>query len=122
MEYEDRSPLDTGFLWIMRRVYAALWGVRGPRSDAYEVAAAVQRVLDSAQDRQEWPEQMPDRARRQVIPGDGKCLYWALSVLEGKRGQATADEVRKGLTEGDMARPSKSGWARHVMRDAGVRK
>ena len=98
-----------------------LWGVRGRRSDAAEVAAAVQRVLDSAEEGQEWPEEMPERARRQVIPGDGKCLYPALSAVDEAGGQAAAEEVRKALTEGDMARPPKSGWARRVMREAGAR-
>ena len=90
-------------------------------SDAAEVAAAVQRVLDSAQEGQEGPEEMPERARRQVIPGDGKCLYWALSAVDGAGGQAAAEKVRRALTEGDMARPPESGWARRVMRDAAAR-
>ena len=64
---------------------------------------------------------MPERARRQVIPGDGKCLYWALSAVDGAGGQAAAEGVRKALTEGEMARPPESGWARRVMRDAGAR-
>ena len=64
---------------------------------------------------------MPERARRQVIPGGGKCLYWALSAVDGAGGQAAAEEVRKALTEGDMAWPPESGWARSVMRDAGAR-
>ena len=76
------------------------------------------RVLDSAQEGQEWPEEMPERARRQVIPGDGKCLYWALSAVDGAGGQTAAEEVRRALTEGDMARPPELGWARRVMRDA----
>ena len=121
VEYGDRTPLDAGILLTKRRAYAVLLSVRGPRSDAAEVAAAVQRVLDNAQDGQEWPEEMLERARRQVIPGDGKCLYWALSAVDGAGGQAAADEVRKALTEGDMARPPESGWARQVMRDAGAR-
>ena len=58
---------------------------------------------------------------RQVIPGDGKCLYWALRAVDGAGGQAAAEEVRKALTEGDMARPPESGWAQRVMRDAGTR-
>ena len=53
VEYGEGTPLDAGILWTRRRVYAVLWAVRGPRSDADEVAAAVQRVLDSAQDGQE---------------------------------------------------------------------
>ena len=81
----------------------------------------MQRVLDSAQDGQEWREKMPDRARQQAIPGDGKCLYWALSAVDGAGGQAVADKVRKTLTEGDMAQSPESCWARRVMRDAGVR-
>ena len=85
------------------------------------MAAAVQRVLDSAQEGQEWPEEMPERARRQVIPGDGKCLYWALSVVDGAGGQAAAEEMRKALTEGEMAQPPESGGARRVIRDAGAR-
>ena len=64
---------------------------------------------------------MLERARRQVIPGDGKCLYWALSAVEGADGQAAVEEVRRALTEGDMARPPESGWATRVMRDAGAR-
>ena len=67
--------LDAGILWTKRRAYAVLWGVRGPRSEAAEEAAAVQRVLDNANYGQEWPEEMAERARRQVIQGDGKCLY-----------------------------------------------
>ena len=121
MEYGDETPLDAVILWTRRRFYAILWGVRAPRSDADEVAAAVQLVLDSAQDGQEWPEEMRDRARRQAIPGDDKCLYLALSAVDRKGRQAAADEVRKALTEGDMARPPESEWARRVMRDAGVR-
>ena len=64
---------------------------------------------------------MPDQAKRHVRPGDGKCLFQARSAVDRKGGQAAADEVRKALTEGDMARPPESGWARQVMRDAGVR-
>ena len=120
VEYGEGTPLDAGILWTRRRTYAVLWGVRGRRSDAAEVAAAVQRVLDSAQEGQEWPEEMPKRARRQVIPGDGKCLYWALSAVDGAGRQAAAEEVRRALTEGNMARPPESGWARRVMRDAGA--
>ena len=75
VEYGDGTPLDAGIQWTKRRAYVVLWGVRGRRSNAAEVVAAVQRVLDNAQDGQEWPEEMPERARRQVIPGDGKCLY-----------------------------------------------
>ena len=121
MEYGDGTPLDAGILWTKQRAYAVLWGVRGPRSDAAEVAAAVQRVLDNAQDGQEWPEEMLERARRQVIPGNGKCLYWALSAVDGAGREAGAEEVRTALTEGDMARPPESGSARRVMRDAGAR-
>ena len=98
-----------------------LWGVRGRRSDAAEVAAAVQIMLDNAQDGREWPEKMPERARRQVIPGDGKCLYWALSAVDRAGGQAAAEEVRRAFTERDMARPREWGWARMVMRNAGAR-
>ena len=108
-------------LWTKRRTYAVLWGVRGRRRDAADVAAAVQRVLDSAQEEQGWPEEMPEGARSQVIPGDGKCLYWALSAVDGAGGRAAAEEVRKALTEGEMAWPPESGWARRVMRDAGAR-
>ena len=91
VEYGEGNPRDAGILWTKRRTYAVLWGVRGRRSDAAEVAAAVQRVLDSAQEGQEWPEEMPERARRQVIPGDGKCLYWAPSEVDGAGGQAAAE-------------------------------
>ena len=120
MEYGDGTPLDAGILWTKRRAYAVLWGARGPRSDAAEVAAAAQRVLDNAQDGQEWPEEMPERARRQFIPGDGKCLYWAVSAVDGAGGQAAAGEVYKALTEGNLARPPELGWARRVMGDAGA--
>ena len=119
--YGEGTPLDAGILWTKRRPYAVLWGVRGRRSDAADVAAAVQRVLDSAQEGQGWPEEMPEGARRQVISGDGKCLYWALSAVDGAGGRAAAEEVRKALTEGEMARPPESGWVRRVMRDAGAR-
>ena len=121
VEYVEGTPLDAGILWTKRRTYAVLWGVRGRRSDAADVAAAVQRVLDSAQEGQGWPEEMPEGASRQVIPEDGKCLYWALSAVDGAGGRAAAEEVRKALTEGEMARPPESGWARRVMRDAGAR-
>ena len=121
VEYGEGTPLDVGILWTKRRTYAVLWGVRGRRSETAEVAAAVQRVLESAQEEQEWPEEMPERERRQVIPGDGKCLYWALGTVDGAGGQAAAEEVRRALTEGDMARPPELGWAQRVMRDAGVR-
>ena len=121
VEYGEGTPLDAGILWTKRRTYVVLPGVRGRRSGAAEVAAAVQRVLVSAQEEQEWPEEMPEGARRQVIPGDGKCLYWALSAVDGAGGRAAAEEVRKALTEGEMARPPESVWARRVMRDAGAR-
>ena len=49
VEYGEGTPLDAGILWTKRRTYAVLWGVRGQRSDAAEVAAAVQRVPNSAQ-------------------------------------------------------------------------
>ena len=121
VECGDGTSLGAGFLWTKRRAYAVLWGVRCPRSDAAEVAAAVQRVLNNAHDGQEWSEEMPERARQQIIPGDGKCLYWALSAVDRERGQAAAEEVRKALTERDFARPPESGWARWVMRDAEAR-
>ena len=121
VEYGDGSPLDAEILWTKRRAYAVLWGVRGRMSYTAEVAVAVQRVLDNAQDGQEGHEEMPERARRQVIPGDGKCLYWALSAVDGAGGQAAAEKVRRALTEGDMARPPESGWAPRVIRDAGAR-
>ena len=105
VEYGKGTPLNAGILWTKRRTYAVLWGVRGRRSDAADVVAAVQRVLDSAQEGQGWPEEMPEGARRRVIPGDGKCLYWALSAVDGAGGRAAAEEVRKALTEGEMARP-----------------
>ena len=99
VEYEEGIPLDAGILWTKRRTYAVLWGVRGRRSDAADVAAAVQRVLDSAQEGQEWPEEM-------VIPGDGKCLYWALSAVDGAGGAGSsrrgAQSARGG---GDGAAP-----------------
>ena len=112
VEYGDGTPLDAGILWTKRRAYAVLWGVRGRRSDAAEVAAAVQRMLDNAQDWQEWPEEMPESARRQVIPGYGKCLYRALSAVDRAGGQAAAEEVRRALTEGDMARLGAEGHER----------
>ena len=120
VEYGDVCPMDAGILWTRQRVYTVLWGVRGPRTDADEVAAAVQRVLASVQDWNEWPDKMPDSARRQVIPGDVKCLCWALSEADGTGGQAAADEVRRALTEEDMAHPPETGWARRMVRDAGV--
>ena len=85
------------------------------------MAAAVQEALDSAQEGQQWPEELPEGARRQVIPGDGKCLCWALSAVDGAGGRAAAEEVRKALTEGEMVRPPELGWAWRVMRDAGAR-
>ena len=48
VEYGDGTPLDAEILWTKRRAYAVLWRVRGCRSDAAEVAAAAQRVLDNA--------------------------------------------------------------------------
>ena len=62
VQHWEGTPLEAGILWTRRRVCPVLWGVRGPKSDADEVAAAVQGVLDSAQDGQEWPEEM-NRAR-----------------------------------------------------------
>ena len=117
VEYGEGTPLDAGILWTKRRTYAVLWGVRGRRSDGADVAAAVQRVLDSAQGGQGWPEEMLGGARRQVIPGDGKCLYWALSTVD----RAGGGQQQKRCAEAEMARPPESGWARRVMRDAGAR-
>ena len=102
-------------------VYAVLWRVKVLKNDADEVATAVQRVLATAQEGHEWPDKMQDSVLRQVILADGKCLYWALSAVEGKGRQAAADEVCRALTQGDMAQPLESGWARHAMQDAGVR-
>ena len=75
------------------------------------MAAALQRVLVSVQEGHEWPDDMPDRARQQVIPGDAKCLYWALSAVDGKGWQAAANNVPRTLTEGDPAQPLESGGA-----------
>ena len=58
-----------------------------------EVAAA---LLASAQEGHQWPDKMPDSVRRQVILWDGKSLYWALSAVEGKGGQAGG---RQGVQE-----------------------
>ena len=63
----------------------------------------MQRVLDNARDGQERPEEMPDWARRQVIAGDGKCLFWALSAVDGAVRQAAADE-------GTGRGPQSRGW------------
>ena len=52
----------------------------------------VQQVLPSAQEVPGWPDEMPDNARRQVIPVDCRYLLWALSAVERWSGQA-ADEV-----------------------------
>ena len=41
VEYGEGSLLDAGILWTKRRSSAFLWGVRGRRGDAAEVAAAV---------------------------------------------------------------------------------
>ena len=79
--------------------------VRGPTNDADQVVAAVQWVLASAHKGHAWPEKMLDSGRRQVIPGDGKYFYWALSAVEGKGGQAVADKVHRALKEGDMVQP-----------------
>ena len=121
VEYGDGLPLDAGILWNKNTVYAVFWGVRGPMNDAEKVAAAVARVLASALEGHKWPKERPDSVRRQVIPGDSKCLDWALSGVEGKCGQAAADEVRRALTEGGMAQRPDSGWAQRVMRDASAR-
>ena len=59
----------------------------------------VQQVLASAQEVQEWPDEMSDNARQQVILGDARCLYWALSAVEGQSGQVAADKVCRALTE-----------------------
>ena len=47
--------------------------------------------------------------------------YWALSVVEGAGGQAAAEEVRRALIRGDMARPPESCWTRRVIKDSGPR-
>ena len=116
-----QSPLNAGVLWTKKRVYAVLWGVRRPMNDADEVAAAVQRVLASAQEGHQCPERMPDSVWRQVIPRGCECLYGALSALEGEDGRAAAAEARRAFTEGYMALPLQALWAQRVMRDAGVR-
>ena len=106
VEHREGTPLEAGILSTKRRTYAVLWGVRGRRSDAADVAAAVSRVLDSAQEGQGWAEEMPEGARRQVIPGDSKCLYWALSAVDGAGG---AGSSRRGAQSnhrgGDGAAP-----------------
>ena len=117
VEYGDRCAI----LSTKQRVFAVQWRVKGPRNDADEMALAVQRVLASAQEGHEWPAEMPDSARRQVIPGDGNCLYWALSAVDGKGGRAAADKLLRALTDADLAQPPESEGARQVMRDAGVR-
>ena len=111
VEYGGGYPLHAGILWTKQRVYTVLLGVTGPLNDADEVVAAVQRVLVSAQEAHEWTDEMPDSARQQVILADVKCLYWAVSAVEGKGGQAAADEVRRAITEGDMVQLLGSGWA-----------
>ena len=83
-----------------QKVCSVFWGFRGPTHDTDEVAAAVQQDLSSAQEGHEWPDEMPDGVRQQIIMGDGKCTYWALSAVQGRDGQAAADEVRRALTEG----------------------
>ena len=49
---ENWWSINIGILWTTERAYVFLWGVRGPRSDAAEVAAAVQRMPDNAKDGQ----------------------------------------------------------------------
>ena len=121
VECGDVRPLDAGILSTKKWVYAVLRGFRDPTNDTDKVAAAVQRLLASAQEVQERPDETPDGVRRPVIPGDGKCLYWALSLVEGQGGQAAADEVCRALTKGDMAKSPDATRARRVMRDAHVR-
>ena len=108
VKYGEGTPLHAGNLWTKRRTYAVLWGLRERRSDAADVAAAVQRVQDSAQEGKRWPEEMPEGARRQVIPGDDKCLYWALSAVDGAGGgqqqKRCAKRSRRGRWHGPQSR------------------
>ena len=62
-EYGDRCPQYARILWTKKRVYAVFWGVRGLMNNTDEVAAAVQRVLASAQQGHQWPDKMPDSIR-----------------------------------------------------------
>ena len=108
VEYGDGTPLDAGFLCTKRQAYAILWGVRSPRSDAAEVAAAVQGGLDNAQDRQEWPEEMPDRARHRSYQGMASASIGHLARLTGLAGNQwrtrCAKHSRKGIWRGPQSR------------------
>ena len=81
MEYGEGTLLDAGILWTKRRTYAVLWGVRGGRSDAAEVAAAVQRVLDSDTRGTRMP-------RKNAGEGEvtGHTRGWQVPILGTQRG------------------------------------
>ena len=54
------------------------------------------------------------------MQGDGKCLYWALSWMEGKSQQGTADEIRKALAKGNISQPAGAKWALKGRHEANV--
>ena len=72
MKYGHGRRLNACVLWIERTVSAVLWGVRHPAHDEEEAAAAVHRVLASAQKVHVRLEEMPDsvtqKVRRSQVP------------------------------------------------------
>ena len=108
VEYGDGTPLDAGFLCTKGQAYTILWGVRSTRSDTAEVAAAVQGGLDNAQDREEWPEEMPDRARHRSYQGMASASIGhsaRLTRLAGSQwGTRCAKHSRKGIWRGPQSR------------------
>ena len=107
-------------MWSKKRVYAILWGIRGEEHAEGTTAAAVQRVLEIAHDQQAWPSRLPKEVRRQNVPGDSTCLYWALSGVEGRNTRSVVEEIHRELTEGDRVRPPKGGCERRVIQEARV--
>ena len=108
VEYGEGTPLDAGILWTKRRTYAVLWGVRGRRSDAAEVAAAVQRVLDSAQEGQECLKKCQkgrgDRSYQGMASAYiGHSARWTEQVNKQRR-KRCAEHSRKGIWRGPRSR------------------
>ena len=70
VDYGEGDPLGAGILGNKKRVYTVLWGVRAEEHEEESMAAAVQRVLDMAQDEQQSSPYLPRTDFAQVfLPG-----------------------------------------------------
>ena len=112
--------LGAGILWDKDKTYAVLWGVRAEEHESQATMEAIHRVMEVVQDEQKWPNTLPATVQRTNVLGDRRCMYWALSRVEGGSTKEEAEAVGRRFAGGNMAGPPEQGWAECVLREVRV--